>query len=78
MPDGSVYSVVDAAQKVLALMKNFYRDFSEEVREILAFEEEKLIDPEKRYAWRIRKEFRDGYVKKGLELARKRQEEANV
>lgn len=78
MPDGSVYSVVDAAQKVLALMKDFYRDFSEEVREILAFEEEKLIDPEKRYAWRIRKEFRDGYVKKGLELVRKRQEEANV
>ena len=28
-----------------------------------------------RYAWRIRKQFGDGYVKKGLELVKERQGE---
>ena len=33
------------------------------------FETEKIVDPEKRYAWRVKKEFEDGFVKKGLALA---------
>lgn len=78
LPDGEVYSVVRAARNVMGFMKEFYRDFPMEVQEILAFEEEKIIDPEKRYAWRIRRMYHDSFVKKGLELAKARQEEADV
>ena len=78
MPDGEAISVADAALKVLEQMKEFYQDFPEEVRAVIDFETEKFIDPEKRYAWIVRKEFAGGYAKKGLELAKKRQEEVNV
>lgn len=77
-PDGQVCSVADAALEVLKRMREFYRDFPEDVQSVLAFETEKFMDGENRYAWRIRKEFSGGYVKKGLELAKKRQEEMNV
>ena len=50
-------------------MKKFYCDFPEDVREILAFQEEKLLIPEKRYAWMIREQFEDDFAGKGLELA---------
>ena len=33
---------------------------------------------EKRYAYRVRKEFGGGFVEKGLALAKQRQEEATV
>ena len=75
MPNDEVVSVADAALRVLERMKEFYRDFPEDVRAVIDFEIEKFIDPEKRYAWIIRREFSGGYVKKGLELAKKRQEE---
>ena len=77
-PDGEAISVADAALKVLEQMKEFYRDFPEDVRAVIDFQMEKFIDPEKRYAWIIRKEFSGGYAKKGLELAKKRQEEIDV
>lgn len=77
-PDGQVCSVADAALKVLEKMRAFYRDFPAEVQSVLAFQTEKFVDAEKRYAWKLRKEFFGGYVKKGLELAKKRQEELNV
>lgn len=78
VPNGEVYTVAEAGQKVLAFMKEFYREFPAEVQEILDFEEAKFIDPENRYAWKIRREFGGGFVKKGLALARQRQEEAYV
>ena len=78
MPDGEVSSVADAALKVLKAMQEFYQDFPADVQNVLEFEMEKFLDAEKRYAWIIRKEFSGGYVKKGLELAKKRQEELNV
>lgn len=77
-PDGQVCSVTDAALKVLERMREFYRDFPASVQNVLDFETEKFLDGEKRYAWKIRKEFSDGYVKKGLKLAKQRQEEMNV
>lgn len=77
-PDGQVCSVTDAALKVLERMREFYRDFPASVKNVLDFETEKFLDGEKRYAWKIRKEFSDGYVKKGLKLAKQRQEEMNV
>ena len=78
VPNGEVYSVTDAALKVLGMMREFYRDFPEDVQKVLEFETEKFLDGENRYAWQIRKAFSDGYVKKGLELAKKRQEELDV
>ena len=62
----------------VAMMREFYRDFPADVQSVLEFETEKFLDAEKRYAWIIRKEFSGGYVRKGLELAKKRQEELNV
>ena len=44
--------------------------------DILSFEEEKLENPEKRYAWILRKEYEKDFVSKGLKWALKQQEEA--
>lgn len=73
-PSGEVFSVVEAGQKVIGLMREFYKDASEEITAVLDFEEQKFIDPETRYAWKIRRMFEDGFVKGGLELAKKYQE----
>ena len=77
-PDGEVDSVANAALKVLDRMAEFYGDFPDSVQEILEFEREKFIDADNRYAWKIRRSFGGGFVRKGLELARRRQEEADV
>ena len=76
VPNGEVYSVADAGCKVIAFMKEFYQGFPQEVQEVLDFENEKFIDPEKRYAWKIRREYADAFVSKGLLLAEQRQKEA--
>ena len=76
MPNGEVDSVADIGLKVIGAMREFYQNFPKEIQEVLDFEEEKFIDPEKRYAWIIRKQFADNFVEQGLELARQRQEEA--
>lgn len=76
MPDDEVLSVVEAGQKVISSMRNFFKDTTEEITAILDFEEQKFIEPETRYAWKLRRLFADGFVKGGLELAKKYQEEA--
>ncbi len=78
MPDGTVCPVVDAALCVLEEMREFYRGFGDEVTGVLEFETEKFTNPKKRYAYRVREEFGGGFVKKGLALAKQRQEEATV
>lgn len=75
MPDGEIYSVAHAARKVIDMMKEFYGGLSLDVDEILQFEYEKFTDADNRYAWKIRKQFGDGYVKKGLDLVKERQGE---
>lgn len=76
IPNGEVSSVADAGLKIIGFMKEFYQGFSGNIAEILAFEEEKLIDPEKRYAWQLRREYGDHFVEKSLQLAKKRQAQA--
>lgn len=76
VPNGEVYSVADAGLKIIGFMKDFYRGYPQEIQDILAFEEAKFIDPENRYAWKIRKQFAGGFVQKGLALAEQRQKEA--
>ena len=77
-PSGKVCSVAHAALDVLDSMEAFYRDFPEEVHRVLDFQRDKFVDGDNRYAWKIRREFDGGFVKKGLALARRRQEEADV
>lgn len=77
-PDGEVTSVANAALKVLDRMAEFYEGFPDSVGEVPAFEREKFVDGDNRYAWKIRREFDGGFVRKGLTLARQRQEEADV
>lgn len=75
-PDGEVFPVTEAGLKVIGFMRDFYGNENAEINEVLDFEEQKFINPETRYAWQIRKMFDDGFVKGGLELAKKYQEEA--
>lgn len=77
-PSGKICSVAHAALDVLDSMEAFYRDFPEEVLSILHFQREKFVDAENRYAWKIRHAYDGGFAKKGLALARQRQEEADV
>lgn len=72
-PEGETDSVAHAALKVIDRMKEFYSKLQVDVEEILQFEYEKFIDAENRYAWKIRKQFGNGYVKKALELIKERQ-----
>lgn len=76
LPDGEVYSVADAGRKVIGFMREFYQDFPQEIHDVLDFEDEKFIDPDKRYAWQIRKQYDANFVEQGLELAKLRQKEA--
>lgn len=73
LPNGGVYSVADAGQLIVQSMKQFYQDISSDAMEVLDFEEAKFIDPEMRYAWQIRKQYADGFVKGGLALAKEYQ-----
>ena len=77
-PEGKIESVADAAMAVIDKMKDFYRELDLPVQEILEFEYEKFTDAGKRYAWKIREQFGQGYVKKALELAKERQDRKHV
>ena len=72
-PEGKIYSVAHAAIKIIDRMKEFYSSLSLDVDAILQFEYEKFTDADNRYAWKIRKQFGNGYVKKGLGLVKERQ-----
>lgn len=73
-PSGESRSVFRTALDIMDAMIDFYRDFPDSVKEILAFEKEKLLIPEKRYAWMVKEQFEDDFAGKGLELAKSLQE----
>ena len=75
MPSGDAFSVVKSAKKVIDALEQFYEGFGDEVRECLEFQRAKFDSPENRYAWKIRQQYGEGYVARGLELARKLQTE---
>jgi len=64
---------VKTASKVIDQMEAFYEGFGPEVAECLEFQRAKFENPENRYAWKIRHQFGEGYVARGLELARQQQ-----
>lgn len=79
-PDGEIDSVADTALKVINQMKAFYstiqnKEVPVDIENVLQFEHEKFTDAKNRYAWKIREQFGNGYVKKALELAKERQGE---
>ncbi len=73
--DGVAISMADAGLQILGSMREFYDDFDEEINRILVFEAEKLIDPDKRYAWQIRKTYGKNFAEKALALAKQRSAE---
>lgn len=76
LPTGKVMPIANAALEVLDQMMEFYQAFPQEIIEVLTFQRAKFEKAENRYAWQIREHFQEGFIKKGLELAKKRQEEA--
>ncbi len=64
--NGDSYSFVSAAKIIIERMRFFFRPLGLKVNDILDYEYNKFTDAENRYAWKLRKEFEGGFVKKGL------------
>lgn len=63
--------VREEAMKVLLSMEHFFMDHGrQEHVDVIRFQEQKVVCPEKRYAVRIKNAFRTNYVQKGIALAR--------
>lgn len=74
LPGEESTDAVSAALQVIDDMRKFYRGIEAdmgEVEPVLQYQADKFEDPEKRYAWQLRREYSGGFVEKGLELARK-------
>ena len=67
MPDNRSMRATDALGEVLRMMEDFYERVGDnKTHSIIEYQKEKLVNPEARYAWQIRKEFGGGFVEKGL------------
>ena len=75
---GRSSTVAEAGKLMLHQMKEFYRDFADEVQDILRFEEAKFLDPANRYATKVRALAGDDFAAYGLQLAKERQAETLV
>ena len=78
LPNGMSTSVRETGLRLLASMESFFTDFPPEVVEILAFERGKLEHPESRYAALVQERFSGTFAEKGLALAKKLTEAADV
>lgn len=64
--------VKQAALHVLTSMEQFFESFgNQEALEIISFQKQKILYPEKRYAVQVKSQFQEDYVKRGIELAEK-------
>lgn len=63
----------EGCKRIIDAMEAFFDDFGTSVHECLAFQRLKFEDPHTRYAWKIREEYGQGFVARGLQLARKLQ-----
>lgn len=66
---GEVLSIADAGLILIDQMQDFYKDLGEDIADVLVFEKEKLVNPEKRYAWQIRQKYGNDFAAKGMQLA---------
>ncbi|MGN0047221.1 MAG: hypothetical protein ACI37P_07895 [Eggerthellaceae bacterium] len=73
MPGKESISGDRAALQVISQMQEFFAGYSPEVEACLAFQRDKFVDLENRYAWAVRSRYSNGFVQKGLDLCRKQQ-----
>ena len=66
----------EAGEIFLNRMIEFYADFGEEVQSILTFEKSKFIDNSNLYSHQVLDKYLNGFVKKGVELAKEQQRQA--
>jgi glutamate--cysteine ligase len=65
-----VLPIHEAALQILTSMEEFYDRLEQPMcSEVIRFQKKKLLHPNGRYAVQIREQFKDDYVKRGLELA---------
>ena len=69
-PDKRTMWAADAACEVLGDMKAFFGEECSGLAEVLDYQMNKFIDADNRYAWKVRNQFADGFVEKGLQLCR--------
>ncbi len=69
-PDGKVRSMLDEGIRILNNMEKFYQDVAPNMLDIIRFQKDKFINPDHRYAAQIREIYGNGFVKKGLKLAK--------
>ena len=72
LPGEESTDAVSEALRVINDMRLFYRGIEADmgdVEPVLQYQADKFEDPEKRYAWQLRREYSGGFVEKGLELA---------
>lgn len=74
LPGIGVMTFAEAGIRVIDRMKEFYKDFPEEVQQVLDFEQSKFYNQKNRYAWKVRQQFGKDFVKRGLEHAKQQQE----
>lgn len=67
--DREPIAIKDAVLKILESMQSFFSDYPE-TAEIIEYQQNKVLDKNKRYAEIVSKKYRNNYVKKGLELAK--------
>lgn len=75
-PDHRTMWVADAAIDVLSDMKKFYHSMNSKyislIDSVLDYQIAKFENADNRYAWKVREQFSDGFVEKGLRLCRER------
>ncbi len=69
LPGGVSGSAFEISLYIIESMERFYAGFSKKVQDVLMFEKEKVLTPERRYAWIIRKQFAEDFVKKGIKMS---------
>ena len=72
-PSGRSVPMEEAALSVVESMQEFYRDFPDEIRELLRFEAQKFRDPTQRLAYAVREQFGEDFFGKGLAYSKERQ-----
>lgn len=76
-PDDTSLSVLEASIILLDAVESFFDELPEVYKQALERQKQKLQNPfHHRYAWIIRQDFGDDYIRDGLVLAKKRQQEA--
>lgn len=70
---GQSSTVAEAGKLMLGQMKEFYRDFGDDVQTVLDFEETKFLDPANRYATKVRALAGDNFADWAMALAKEQQ-----